>query len=81
MDLKKYYLINLIMDFDNKEQKMREYIIKFDMFKTRLKEKQNSLTHKEKLKLYKSSLKTGDPIGEYIFNTYIDLDYGLIELG
>ena len=60
---------------------MREYIVKFDMFKALLKEKQNTLTHKQKLKLYESSLKTGDPIGEYIFNNYIDLDYGLIELG
>ena len=69
------------MDSENKEQKMREYIVKFDMFKALLKEKQNTLTHKQKLKLYESSLKAGDPIGEYIFNNYIDLDYGLIELG
>ena len=61
------------MDSENKEQKMREYIVKFDMCKALLKEKQNTLTHKQKLKLYISSLKAGDPIGEYIFNNYIDI--------
>jgi len=71
------------MDYDlikNVEEKQRDYKVKFDQFRKMLAERQQQLRKREKKQLYRNSLKTGDLVGLHIFNNFIDLEYGLIEL-